>query len=775
MTFLNENFGKELQRMSELAGIPNKNINENLSKEPSTRPSEDEETIEEDGEACKVLKENDDLFGDIGDIFNQQNNALQSKPVTGDLNKDLKAAMVLNNVGEYEAALLNLYTTYNPKTLGAKPEDMGGDAGTIITKRSVEKFPGISKDLDRMKSPNQGLDSDNNKLTHRPVSWDEKDSLRNDNVPIKASLAKWQPLQKDESIISYEKNVDKFGHETFTLSNRGKQQLEYLQRMYSQRPLSPNGDPNVDIESALLANGFIYKNLVVTNAEKIIRDFFNKAVVPIIAGSLKRTSAAPKDSQFERFVRVGVDHAIDQTKQGKYNSDKYNNYGAWFMQVVKNKVIDQLKSQTTFKLDTTNVYDMLSNMPGPLKIDSQLNPDEATGNYDGVTQSKSTFTKDGSEKNYFTYIYNKPENALADLEAKAVKTDTGFKKSPLRAAYLKEPGMFYKSYMEHIPAELSQATVEPAYFEKYQDVPAKVLLKIAKKEDSILEQIAKEIVVSTAKVGEKVKLSGRENAKYPTLTKGKTYQVSDKGEDPVAGGGKPKKYYIVTDDKGEQIKVSARALTPTETVEGKIVSKARENELAVIELLKLLLQYGRMKAVYTKTVYLPKSEGGWVTKNVGEAVAKDKSGKIILPYASPKDGSRFKDLENAPIEYIWSSEKYSEDVNDKLIDDLSNVAKAKGLTLPSQYFNSNNEPLYKLKGSSADTKQKTVEFVNGIRNALRRFFGFTTLENPIIKQNRDILKRLLDNLSKSQEAASKNIAENKLRQIVKELISEKIK
>lgn len=752
MTFLNENFGKELQRMSELAGLPNKNINENLSKEPSTKPSADEEPIESDEEDSKVLKEQDDLLGDLGDIFNIQNNNLQGKPTSGDLNKDLKAAMVLNNVAEYQAALLDLYTKYNPKTAGAKIDT---EKGTLYTKRPIQKLPGAIKDINRMKDLGSTIDGDDEKLKHVPVSWGEDPERKSATLPDKKSLAKWQPLHKDESIISYNKQTDKYGHETFTLSDRGKQQLEYLERMFSDRPLTPNGNPDIDIESALLDDDFLYKNVVIANAEKIIRDFFNKAVVPIIAHSLKRSSAAPKDSQFERFVRAGVDHAIDQTKLGKYNSSKFSNYGAWFMQVVKHKVIDLLKSQTTFSLDTTHVYDMLSNLPGPLKIDSQLNPDEATGNYDSVETSKNTFTKDGLEKNYFTYVYNKPENALADLEAKAVKTDTGYKKSPLRAQYLKEPGMFYKSYMEHIPAELIQQPVEPAYFEKYEDVPMRTVLKIAKDEvQNILSQIARTLVTSGAKVNESVVLSGRENAKWPTLTKGKRYQVIEKGQDPVPGGGIPKSYYIVKDDTGNDIKVSARALKTVDSLDSSVISYAKENPAALVEILKLLLQYGRMKPVYTKTVYIPKAEGGWIKKNVGEPVAKDKNGSTILPYKS--NGKRYPNIDDAPIEYVWDSGKYAEEVGSKLVNDFHSVAEKKGIPLPA-----------------SDAELLTI--MNDSRNKLRKFFGFSTLENPIIKQNRDILKSLLDNLSKSQEAERRNIAEGSIRKAVREMISEKFK
>ena len=756
---------KEANRLQELAGIS--------KKEGSTSIK-----------SVSLIKESeDDLFGDIGDVFSQQVAALQGKISNANtLDKDLKTAMVLNNVSEAEAVEMDLYTKYNPKTKGAKSDT---DNGTLYTKAPVQKLSGAISGFRNLE-----------KKDRTPLTWGDDPEAKTTGVPDKHSLAKWHPLPKDENIISYEPHVDKFGFKTFTLSDRGKQQIEFLERMISDRPLplSNDGNEDINIESALV--GGKYKTLVITNAEKIIRDFFNKAVVPIVATALKRNKSVPKDAQFQRFVENGVDHAIDQTKNKKYNSASFSNYGAWFMQVVKNKVIDQLKSETSFNLDTTHIYDMLMNMPGPLKIDSQLNPKEAYGNYNSVVENpKFTFTKNGKEYNYFTYVYNNPEDALADLESKATKSgesETGFQKSPLKAQYLREPGVFYKSFMKEKPAFTSQETESPEYFENYEDVPANVLTRIASKEvDAILEQISKEIVVSSAKVGESVKLSGRENAKYPTLQKGKSYQVEEKGADPVPGGGTPKKFYIVTDETGEKIKVGARALTPIEAVEGNVMSKARENEQSVVEIMRLLLNYGRMKPAYTKTVYIPKfneGQGGYSVKNVGDTAVSDRTGKLIIPYASAKDGARYKDLETAPIEYVWTSEKYSDEVNDKIISDLTRVANEKGINLPNQYFGPDNEPLY-LKTNDENLKGKTIEFINGVRNALRRFFGFSTIENPIIKKNRDVLKRLLDNWQNSkgelsnthtgaeQKSTPRNpLAENEimLRKAVRKMIAEKM-
>lgn len=811
MTPLNENFGKQLQRMSQLAGIEQRPGTQPISESKKEAENTGENSTEKKSdnllesaqnstgsdkivaENKNLIQENDDLFGDLNDIFTQQYNDLQGRAV-GKLNKDLKTAMVLNNVNQAQKVLLDINTDYSPKTAGAKADpDTMVNRQTIYDKKPVEKVSGAEDEFERLKS------SGNLSTLGMPVTFHNSETDKPLTRKEREDLGKWHPLPKDESIISYHRTRDVNGYETFTLSDKGKEQLEFLQRMISVRPLRGQ-DPNDAIEAKLLDKNFGLRDVVLVNSEKIIRDFFTKAVTPIVASVLKRTKAAPKDAQFDHFITVAIDHAIDATKNGRYNQAEYSNFGAWFMQVVKNKVIDQLKSITTFKVDTAHVYDMLSNMAGPLNIDSALNPKEAIGNYDRTIESTKTYTKNGVEHNYYTYIYNKPENAIADLDAAAVKSDDSYKKSPLRAQYLREPGLFYKSFVksntltanknisvpsyydpEDVKTNLARTTedpvaVNPEYFENYEDIPASTVIEIANKEiNNILEEIARHIVVTTADVGEQVKLSGRENAKYPTLTKGKTYRVVSKGqEERPEGGGIGKKTYTVIDDTGKELNVTARALTPVGAVQGKVISKAKENEQTVVEIMRLLLQYGRMKPVYTKTVYFPKRDGSWIIKNVGNTVLFDKNGRILIPYAAKKTTSKYKDVESAPIDYTWTSEKYAEEVNEKLINDISKVAKEKGLSLPSQYFTADNEPRYKLPNQPKDTRKNTVDFINSIRNALRKYFGFTTLTDPIIKQNRDKLKTLISNWNAVNNRKKNRLDESQalmLKQYIREYIA----
>lgn len=827
MTPLNENFGNELKRMTQLAGLEQRpgftrisesakqteNQGENPTIENAKKVQENVEksagkeiTVSENKDS---LLENDDLFGDFNDIFTQQFNDLQGR-VVGKLSKDLKTAMVLNNVKQNVAVELDLHTAYDPHTAGAKADpDSAENRQTIFDKKPIEKIKGGEDEFERLKGITK--EPDGSKVitkpqTSVPVTFVDSEIEGKLDADTRKSLAKWHPLPKDESIISYHRTRDQHGYETFTLSDKGKEQLEYLQRMLSGRPLHKPNDPNIAVEMVLANPSFIYKDVVIVNSEKIIRDFFTKAVTPIVASVLKRTKAVPKDAQFDRFVTVAVDHAIDATKAKKYDSKNYTNFGAWFMQVVKNKVIDQLKGITTFQVDSAYVYDMLSNMSGPLNVDSQLNPKEAQGNYTRVINSDKTFTKNGEEKNYYTYIYDNPEDAIADLDAAAVKTDEGYLKSPLRSAYLREPGLFYKSFIrgnsfaatnnqniepyydqEDVKTNLARTTddtlsMSPEYFENYEDIPAAQVIQIANQEvTNILTEIARQIVVTSASVGETVKLSGRENAKYPTLTKGKSYTVNEKGKDETpSGGGIGKNYYKVIDDTGAELKVSARALTPTSSAGGagdSIASKVQQNEAAVVEILRLLLQYGRMKPVYTKTVYFPKN-GEWITKNKGETALTDRTGRLTMPYAAKKENARYGDIESAPIEYVWSAEKRSAEVSDQLIDDVARVAQEKGLTLPSQFFTVDNKPRYREPNAPENTKEKTVEFINSIRNALRKYFGFTTLQDPIIQKNRNVLKKLVDNykLAINRQKNRLDEAENPLvRQYIRNYIAEKLK
>lgn len=786
MTLLNENFSKELQRMSELAGLPKNSINENNSQAADIKNIEEVE---------KIIKEDDDLLGDIGDLLGDEQEALNSQggKNEGSLTMELKTAMVLNNLNQYEAAELELSGEYKPFTAGAKPELEKGIKDTVYSKSPVQKLPGGSKEYDRLTK--QGLSPETIKnLKKSGLSQTEIDAAIEADKKIKRSAvtwgkqnndpqtARWQPKQKDASIISYE-TIEKDGKKLFGISKVGKEQLEFLQRMLSDRPLPFNGNRDIDIESVLLSD-WPYKNLVITNSERIIRDFFNKAVIRIIADTLKRTKKNPADSQFVVFVENGVNHAIDQTKNKMYNQDTFNNFGAWFMQIVKNKVIDQLRATSTYKLDRKDLFDRLSNQNTPLVVDSKLNPENAIDGKYTVTTSPFYFKEGNSKKPYFRYTFNDPMDAAPLFVAKS----EGDKKSPLRPEFLSQRNKteFYKSVAKEKPESLTSTTYEPGQgstseLAQYEGIPASEVVSMAKKEvDDILDEIAIEMLSGESGEGEKVRIERLKELLDPKNVSNTELfaNINPKKEYTVVKKEPHRNSFIYTiiDDAGKEVKLTGRYAKPVGAMFSNTLALGKSYKEAFIEALRLMLQYGQMLPKYNKTVYFPSptEAGVWSRKDVGSNVVKTAQGDIALPYKRTKDGNykRYKNIDEVPMTYTWDSAGKLAGNTEKIIDQLSAVALEKNIELPPNLFDEvTKEAKFKTaRGAERESLVKeTVNFMNSIRLGLRKFFGFTGEESPAIKKDRDFLNGLLKNYEKSQ------LAEGRIRKAVRELMTERFK
>ena len=791
MTLLNENFIKELQRMSELAGISTSPVNESVS------PIINAEN--------KILKEDEeDLLGDIEDLLDDEAKSLgsQTKSV-GKITKDLKTAMVLNNISQYEAANLDLSGEYNPETAGAKPEAEGGVEGTIYTKKPEEKLTGGSDEFERLKS--SFTPEMINKLRKQGLSQEEINAVihdKNQRSPVtfgkeggNVQTAKWQPRIKDASIIKTQ-SIEKNGKMTIGISGVGKEQLEFLQRMLSDRPLkwSETEDEDIDIEETLLSD-WPYKDLVIANAEHIIRDFFNKAIVGIIRNTLKRNVNAPKDSQFTMFIENGVDHALAQTKKRMYNQD-FNNFGAWFIQVVKNKVIDQLKSITDYVFDTVSANQRFFAQTNPLVIDSKLDPERAIPGEYKVTKSPATFnveTGDGGfeKKNFFRYTFNDPREAASLFTSKA---EDG-KLSPFRSKFLRFPNEFYKSVPKEKPESLTKTTYEPGEggFEeqaRYEGIPAAELQKVAKVEvDNILNKIIDTILTSGTEAGEEVKIYRSEELKSQNpavnknpikytelnLTPSGIYEVIKK--EPF----KDTFLYTIKDNDGRELKLSNRYAKPLASLKDtRYQGNLRKDRNAPLEIMRLLLGYGQMVAVYNKPVFF-KNENGTSRrveaysrfKHTGGKAETEQNGQLKLPYVDKNLTVQYKRLKDIPISFVWDSSKYKAEVALQIINKLSKVAAQKNIELPSTLFNNENKiPLFKSETDPAvkqELYKNTVRYISGVRNTLRSFFGFEGLGKPVIQKDRDMLDGLLKNYANSEQ-----LAESHIRKVIRELMTEKL-
>lgn len=811
MTLLNENFTKELQRMSKLAGISQDSINESTFTNINSKKINPEQPLKENEE---------DLLGDIGDLLGDEESSLLSQgKAEGTLSKDLKAAMVLNNISQYDALNLSISGEYKPKTSGAKPEAEGGTQGTIFTKSPEQKLPGASRELNRLTqyglTPNiiadlrkagmsqvdidAAIEADKNTRKRNVVAWGQKGGDK--------QTAKWQPKAKNASIISYE-TIEKDGKKLFRISKVGKEQLEFLQRMLSDRPLPKNGNEDIDIEQELLNPEWPYKNLVITNAEFIIRDFFNKAVIAIIANTLKRNVKSPQDSQFNIFVEKGVDHAIDKTKAKEYNQESYTNYGAWFIQIVKHKVIDQLKGITSFTLDRKELAQRLFAQTTPLVIDSKLNPEDALpGNYT-VTTSTYSFKEGDSKKPYFRYVFNDPMDASGFFGAKA----EGNKKSPLNYRFLRNPSEFYTSTPKEKPEDLTKTTYEPGEGSSseqasYEGIPAMLFLKRAKNDvDKVLNQIVDTILTSESETGEQVKISRLDelNSQDPQINKNPIkytdFNITKSGIYTVirkeATGKKDKNQndtflYTILDNDGREIKLSNRYAIPVESLsDTKYRGNLRKDRKAPLEIMRLLLQYGQLVPKYSKTVYFPSSKnvGKFSKKNVGSNIVKYKTGGMAIPFKN--NGERYNNLKEAPITWTWDSTGEGIGNTEDIINKLSKIALEKNIELPSNLFNNETkQPLFKTKGipNKEELVQETRRYINGVRTALRKFFGVgneVKSWKEITIKNKDLLNTLLQNYKHSQSIDSEpniadlqntQLAENHIRKVIRELMTERFK
>lgn len=372
-------------------------------------------SINED-KKIKLIKEapgdDDDVFADIESGFDKGSDDInnQGKATQGELSPELKTAMVVNNVNEKNAILFNAYTKYSSKTLGAK---INIAAGTIFEKVPVEKLKDVEEELQAA-------------IAHgrMPLTWGETEGLRSKPISDSESVSKWQSSPKNRYIISHTKH---------SITPIGKEQIEFLARIISNKP-----DPRFKIEEILLTSS--YKTSVVNNAEAILRDFYYYALIPIIMHLTKRQTYHSEDLQLEEYITTGIDAALDKTKTGAYNTDA-NNYGAWLMNVVKHYIIDKLKKVTDFTLDTTNTYEMLAHAPSPFVIQSNLDPAEAQGNFSSTKKSRYA--------GFWDYVYDDPMNVLSDLKRPAQKggEELGDKllKNPLQARFLRQPNLFYKS------------------------------------------------------------------------------------------------------------------------------------------------------------------------------------------------------------------------------------------------------------------------------------------------------------------------------------------
>jgi len=242
MSKISEKFEKEILRMLYLSEFnkPKKEILLNKSL----------------NNGVEFLKE--DFGDDLGDIFGNEDefsnfNTNGSKSI---LTNEMKAAMLVGSLSEFQTAALKLYNDYHPRnysnyTKGTKVED---DPNALTDKQPTKKIKGSEEDLARWKlSGPQNNDLEHEKGKRYDKEFEEFQKLW--RVPItfvgsevnldsliaavSGYIQKWGGNKKSLSMISWipTKNVGKYNSQIGGLTDLGKAQLEFLARAASLKPI----------------------------------------------------------------------------------------------------------------------------------------------------------------------------------------------------------------------------------------------------------------------------------------------------------------------------------------------------------------------------------------------------------------------------------------------------------------------------------------------------------------------------------------------------------
>lgn len=468
---LTEALKKEIQRMLFLANL-----------------SENQPLISENTAILTppvVVKEATDDGFDLDSIFDPEHpedHTLGTKDVVKfgsksetDLPAELKFAMVANDMSQMATDVASMMHApdmkhYEPRTRDIKRDipqfDKDGqgkvdDEGNIIT--NPVTVPGKNKFVGAERSVADLLKRKRFPITYTPQG-EIKD--REMNGEVAANLSKWFH-KKDDSLISWTS--------TAGLSETGRAQVEFLVRVLK-------GTPKDDTERAINdspANSY-YK----ANAEAILYSLYFKVLIPFALRLTNRTKYSPNDLQLNEFIETALRGSgpfkgvLQPESLAKYNIAA-GNFGAWAITSALNRIKDQIAKQTDWRLNETDVREMLASLNGPFAAKSKLDPAKASSNADKVV-------KDPENDGVWIYIYNEPLTAWQDFIAdRATKGESGqMESSPLAAMWLYEPSKFYKGFRKDlskadwITTDDTEATEDP-YTEV---VPQQVLASQAKGE-----------------------------------------------------------------------------------------------------------------------------------------------------------------------------------------------------------------------------------------------------------------------------------------------------
>ncbi len=485
--------------------------------------------------AKKLIKE--DFVDDISDIFDNPDNAQEETKFSTagpkiPLSMEMKAAMLAPSMKVYFAKLLKIYKEfdYDPQykthTAGAtadfqhvaktKKNDPTGK--TFYSKPSIEKVKGISQDYNRIgKFDPKSQDDPNivdpeNKSVPTTFTTPE-DTLRNLPPDQKALAQRWWN-KKSLDLISY-------NHGTHQLTDLGKSQLEFLARVYANKP--------ADKMEKVLFNIYLDEgNHFSEVAEDLLRQFYELALVPYIMEMTHRAKYNHYDFQLKHFIETGLNHALNQIKDGKFDPTR-GNIGTFIITVVKNNVKNQLARIAPYVLNKNLAAEYLYSIHFPFTAYSVADPqDIGSKNYSNVTKIKDRFTDElgNSHRALFAYTYQTPEAVWEDLNNDA-RNRTGV--SPLSARFLikKTKDKFYQSLPpsnEDIKNGLNMQNIDPE--KEYNIFNPAAMPKEAKAQTmNVLSDIYNRWIISDARNQKYIKFM----TENPTYTQHLMFELLNRG------------------------------------------------------------------------------------------------------------------------------------------------------------------------------------------------------------------------------------------------------
>lgn len=734
MSKISEKFEKEILRMLYLSEFnkPKKEILLNKSL----------------NNGAEFLKE--DFGDDLGDIFGNEDEFLNfnTNGSKSTLTNEMKAAMLVGSLSEFQTAALKLYNDYHPRnysnyTKGTKVED---DPNALSDKQSTKKIKGSEEDLARWKLSGPQNDElghekgkrydkefeEFQKLWRVPITFIGSEvNLDNLIAAVSGYIQKWGGNKKSFSMISWipTKNVGKYNSQIGGLTDLGKAQLEFLARAASLKPID-------EFEAKLfkVLGEVKGESHMVQTAQDVIRQFYTLVMEPRVAELLKRPNRSTRDSQVTEWVETAINHALDQLPS-KYDP-KRGNLGSFIITTVTNKVINQLRGVSDQVLDTEAIDNIIYNYNGkdPIVIQSTANPKDINFESTDDRYVAGPFMVDGAggkKTQIWNYNYKNTTELYNDLINKGNKTG---EISPLAKEFLtaKSKEMFYKS----VPKARYQDVEDILNYKNTENPENWAIFKVEQ-----LPEESKNIIYGI--LNDIANIIITDDTNYAPKKDRNIYAIDDKNDyNPDMGylGGSNKLKYPALRDK------------PYKTKEDLATINQDNNKKILVNFLYELLNYGDLILVYTVSWIIKNKEGKTTTIPPGRPVEYNDDGTEV-------PNIKGRTPENYETKFIWSTGEVG-----------GNKTKMKGNFIgrfleKAQKLNLKSSPGTESLIEKLSNPKTATSYSSAILGALQKIFN----TDDRIKKNTDKLKALLQNYSNS------TLAENKMRNVIKNLLINQIK